>query len=57
MKTKIAGLCNILFGGYIGWIAYDCYHQGTLASNQINAMAAIALWIILCGLYYLLKRE
>ena len=57
MKTKIAGLCNILFGGYIGWIAYDCHHQGTLASNQINAMAAIALWIILCGLYYLLKRE
>jgi len=47
MKTKIAGLCNILFGGY----AYDCYHQGTLASNQINAMAAIALWIILCGLF------
>ncbi len=57
MKAKIAGRCKSLLGGYIGWIAYDCYHQETLASNQINAMAVIALWSILYGLYDVLKRE
>jgi len=57
MKDKIGGIFNILLSGYIGWIAYDCYQEQTLASNQINGMAAITVWMILIGLYYLLRRK
>jgi len=56
-KEKIAGFFYLLISGYFGWIAYDCFQHKTLASNQINAMTGLAIWMLLLGLYYLLKRK
>lgn len=57
MKDKIGGLFQLLAGGYFAWIAYDCYQEQTLASNQINAIAVIAVLMILSSLYYLFKQK
>jgi len=56
-NNKFHGVFYILFADYLGWLAFDCYQAQTLATNQINSIAVIAIWMLLSGLYYLSKRK
>lgn len=51
-KNFIGGIFNLLCGGYIFYIAYDCYLHQTLETSSIHVMFICAAYLLLMGVYY-----